>query len=336
MSADGEKRFDAPPSRIAKARREGNLPRASELAGNVAFAAAVLACAAAAGPLGGTARAALAAAARGERPGSATLFIVAWALVPIAAACSAAAGVSLVQSGGLVFLAPAPKFERLQPAEGVKRMFSRESAAQAVRACVVFGLAALSTLPALRGLLAAAATSLAPASVAAIAWSGAQHAVGAVAGIGVLFGIAEFAAARRAWRQKLRMSYAELKREMKENDGDPLARGRRRALHRSFARGSIAQVKEAAFVLVNPTHVAVALAYAPPEIPVPTILVRAADERALRVRELAASHGVPVVENVSLARALFADGSVGAPIPHEYYVAVAEVVAALLKSGVLG
>jgi flagellar biosynthesis protein FlhB len=131
------------------------------------------------------------------------------------------------------------------------------------------------------------------------------------------------------------MNLHELKRELKENDGDPASRARRKALHRSVIRGAISKVKDAAFVVVNPTHVAVALDYRPPDVPVPVVLVRAADEMALRVRDAAAKAGVPVIENVSLARALFAQTQVGQAIPHDYYVAVAEIVAALIRSGAL-
>jgi flagellar biosynthetic protein FlhB len=92
------------------------------------------------------------------------------------------------------------------------------------------------------------------------------------------------------------------------------------------------RIKDASFVVTNPEHVAVALEYRPPTVPVPRVLVRALDEAARRVREIASSYGIPIVENAALARALYRDGRSGRPIPHEHYVAVAEVVAALLRS----
>ena len=128
------------------------------------------------------------------------------------------------------------------------------------------------------------------------------------------------------------MSLEERKREQKEEEGDATARGRRRSLHRALLRGGIVKLKEAAFVVVNPTHVAVALAYAPPRVAVPKVLVRALDDVALRVRALAAHHDIPVVENPVLARALYRDGRSGEPIPHEHYLAVAEVVIALTRA----
>jgi flagellar biosynthesis protein FlhB len=146
---------------------------------------------------------------------------------------------------------------------------------------------------------------------------------------GLAFAIAEYATARRAWLRKLRMSFDERKREAKEQEGDPHTRGRRRALHRSLLRGAPSEVKNASFVVVNPTHVAVALRYVPTEMQAPVALVAAAGEAALHVRKLAAQACVPIVEDAPLARALFWDVVVGSPIPIEHYVAVAEVVAAL-------
>ena len=108
--------------------------------------------------------------------------------------------------------------------------------------------------------------------------------------------------------------------------------------HLKFARvgpRKLRRVADAAFVVTNPTHLAIALAYAPPEEPVPRVLVCAADDLAARVRELARASDVPLVENVALARALFAQARAGETIPHGLYVAVAEVVAALSRAGAL-
>jgi flagellar biosynthetic protein FlhB len=335
VSESSEKTFDAPPSRIAKARREGNLPRAQEFGANLAFIFASLATLAIAAPVGAFARAALVHAATSGSALPLGLAVVALGLVPmLVAALSGLAG-GLIQNGGFVLVAPSLKFERLQPAEGIKRMFSREAATHGARAAIAFALASAAMLPTFHALLGASVVALTASSVASIAWSGAAHVVFAAAAVGMLFAIAEFAVARRAWLRKLRMSLAEFKRELKESDGDPLARSRRKALHRNLVRGRIERVKDAAFVVVNPTHVAVALEYRPPQVPVPAVLVRAADEMALRVRELAAEYRVPVIEDVNLARALYRDATVGEPIACEHYLAVAEVVIALMRSGVL-
>lgn len=336
MSESSEKTFDAPPARIAKARREGNLPRAQEFSANLAFVAAACGVCAIAAPLGALANEALRDATRGTLALGPCAAIAALALAPAALAAASGIAGALLQSGGFVLVAPTIKFDRLHPIEGFKRMASREALTHGARALVAFALASAAMLPALRDLASAGAVALTPQSVAQIAWNGAQRVVWAAAAVGFLFAIAEYALARRGWLRKLRMSLAELKRELKESDGDPLARSRRKALHRNLIRGALARVKDAAFVVVNPTHVAVALEYRPPAVPVPRVVVRAADAMAARVREIAAAHNVPVIENVALARALYADGVVGEPIACDHYVAVAEVVVALMRSGVLG
>jgi flagellar biosynthetic protein FlhB len=336
VSEGNGKTFDAPPSRIAKARREGNLPRAQEFGANLAFVSAALTVLAVATPFGVLAQAALAAAVHGAPPLALSVAVVAIALLPLVVAAASGACGGILQNGGPVLVALSMKFERMQPVEGIKRMFSREAAMHGIRAAAAFLLASAAMVPTLHALLAASAVALAPRSIASIAWSGAARVVFAAAAIGLLFAVAEYAVARRAWLRKLRMSLAELKRELKESDGDPLARSRRRALHRNLIRGALERVRDAAFVVVNPTHLAVALEYRPPEVAVPTVLVRAADEMALRVRELALEYRIPLVENVALARALYREGTIGEPIAREHYIAVAEVVVALMRSGELG
>lgn len=169
--------------------------------------------------------------------------------------------------------------------------------------------------------------------MAQAAWRGALRTAFAACVVGAVFAALDFGVQYARWRNRLRMSFEELKRDRKEHDGDPLARGRRRALHRRIARGSLQRVKDAAFVVTNPTHIAVPLEYRPPEIAVPRVLLCAADEAAARVRELAAAYGIPVVENVPLARLLYAGGEPGAYIPPDAYIAVAEIVAALGMAG---
>jgi flagellar biosynthetic protein FlhB len=329
MSDHSEKPFEATPARIAKAIREGDVARSSELGANLAFACAACALAAIAPSIGAYARAAIAAAAAGRVPAAASLASFALALVPVLAGAIGVMACNVLQSGGLRVAAVTAKFERLDPIEGIKRILSRETLGRTMRAAAAFALAALAMIPAFKGAAMGMLGASSPPAVAAAAWAAIERVVLAACATGFLFALAEYASVRRGWLRKLRMSFEERKREAKEQDGDPFARGRRRTLHRALLRGALRDVKDAAFVVANPTHVAVALAYRPPEIPVPRVTVRAAGALALRVRALAARHGIPIVENVALARALFADSLVGRPIPRAHYVAVAEIVTAL-------
>lgn len=332
MSDAAEKPFEPTPQRIEKARREGDVARSSELGGNVAFALAGAATVAAAPLVSANARAAIATAASGRVPWAAAEATVGYALLPVSAAALAAVAAGIVQAGGLRVTAVALKFERLNPLEGVKRILSRETSAHAVRAAAAFAIAAAAMVPA----IVTAASEMLRASglpaIGAAAWTASERAVLAAVATGLAFAAAEYAAARAAWLRRLRMTFEERKREAREQDGDPMARGRRRALHRALLRGALSDVKDASFVVVNPTHVAVALEYRTPAVPVPRVTVRAAGEFARRVRALARAHSVPVVENAALARALYRDARVGEPIARAHYVAVAEIVAALQRA----
>jgi flagellar biosynthesis protein FlhB len=335
MSDASERPFEPTPQRLSKAKREGDVARSPELGANVAFAAGACAAAAVVPSIGALAREAIADAAAAHDPFPAVGGIVVAALVPVACAAIAGTAVALFQNGGLHFMFPAPKLERLNPVEGFKRALSRDTFGHCARAVLAFTVAAALMAPAIR--VAAVQMSLRQpiVSVAQAAGSAAERVAGVAFAVGTIFAVAEYAAARRVWLRKLRMSFDDRKREMKEEEGDPLERGRRRALHRSLVRGALADVRKASFVVVNPTHVAVALRYDPPAVSVPTVLVRAAGEIAIRVRAVARRYSIPVVEDVALARALFRDGRVGGAIDRTHFVAVAEVVAALARAGLL-
>lgn len=324
-----EKQFEASASRLEKAKREGDVARSQELGGAISFGAGLAGAAFVAAPIASAAATLLSSAARGVAATSAFVEILFLATVPPICSALAACAANAAQSGGVRFAAIAFKPDRLNPAENLKRVFSREAAVTAARASIAVVAAACAIVPAFGAIFSAALHSGNVVSIGAAAWSGALHNCALACVVGAVFAAGDYGVQLARWRKRLRMSHEELKRDQKENDGDPVARGRRRSLHRQIARGSLSKVKDAAFVVVNPTHVAVALEYRPPDVPVPRLLVRAADEAARRVRELAALHSVPIIENVPLARALYAGARSGQFIPHETYVAVAEIVVAL-------
>lgn len=330
-----EKQFEPTQSRIERAKREGDIARSQELGNIVAFGSALAATAAVIVPLGSAVRAALLAAAQGQGDTAPLATAAAFMLVPMAAAAAAAGGANIVQSGGLRFAAVSIKAERLAPNENLKRMFSREAVVTAARATVAFICAGAAIVPAFSGIYSAALHASGLGGVASAAWTGALHTAAVACAAGAVFAGADYGLQLIRWRKRLRMSFEEIKRDQKESDGDPHARGRRRAMHRQISRGSLRRVKDAAFVITNPTHIAIAVEYRPPSVPVPRVLVRAADDAAARVRELSKAYGIPLIENVPLARRLYAIAKPGEFIPQETYVAVAEIVAALSKTGVL-
>lgn len=331
-----EKHFEATQSRIDAAKAVGNLARSQEASAVAAFTGGIVGVLLVLEPLASAARAAIVASAAGAGP-SGALGICGLMLVPMATAASAGMGVSLLQSGGLRFVTVGVKFDKLNPVEGLKRMFSREAVLHAVRASAAFGCAALAIAPSVGQVLGSTlGGSGGIDELANAAWIGGLRVIAVVAGVAGCFAALDYGVTLANWRKKLRMSHEEIKRDQKEHGGDPLTRSRRRAMHRALSREAAVRVRDAAFVVTNPTHIAIALEYRPPEVAVPRVLVRAADQAAARVRELASEYRIPMIENIPLARALYSTSRPGDSIPIETYLAVAEIVAALVRTGVLG
>ncbi|HEX5274438.1 MAG TPA: EscU/YscU/HrcU family type III secretion system export apparatus switch protein [Candidatus Rubrimentiphilum sp.] len=325
-----EKHFEATHSRLEKAKREGDVARSQDLCALFAFAGSAAAVAAVVPSLAGAFRSCLVSAARGEHWLGAARLVMTLVLVPVAAGGLASLGCATLQGGLALNLRP--KFERLSPAENGKRILSRETLLSALRSLAAFACAAFATIPALREVAAGALRGASMADLSRAAWHGSLCAVSAACACAGAFAIGDYFTQSKRRRSRLRMSHDEMRRDRKEQDGDPLARNRRRSLHRMLARGSLRRVKDAAFIVCNPEHIAVALEYRPPAVPVPRVLVRAADETAARVRAIAAERGIPLVRNVALARILY-ETHVEQYIPPECYVAVAEIVAQLRGAG---
>ncbi|MEM8739359.1 MAG: flagellar biosynthesis protein FlhB [Planctomycetota bacterium] len=134
--------------------------------------------------------------------------------------------------------------------------------------------------------------------------------------------------------QDLKMTKEQVKQEMKDMDGDPLVKQRRARVARQLAMQRMAQAVPTADVIVtNPTHFAVALKYDKTSMQAPRVVAKGADFMALRIRQIAAVHGIPLVERKPLARALYADLEVGQEIPQDHYAAVAEILAYVYRLG---
>ena len=330
-----EKRFDPTPARRERARREGNVPRSRELAGIGAFAAALAATALAIPLVTASAANVLHVALVSGQPslgGAAMLLAIAF--VPALAAAMGSVAIAFA-TGGIAVAPVAFSLAKLAPLPGLRRAFGGEAVVGAVRATAAFAAVSAAIVPFVVPLVAVAPSLGSPRAVARAATAAALHAGLAACAVGALFAFADYALARRRWLHGLKMSLDELKRDLREQDGDPQAKQRRRHLHRALSRGGVERVREASFVVVNPTHVAVALRYAPPAVPVPEILVRAVDAVARTVRAEAVRAGIPIVEDVALARWLHRAGEAGRPIPPETFVAVAEAIAALMRAGLL-
>jgi flagellar biosynthetic protein FlhB len=133
---------------------------------------------------------------------------------------------------------------------------------------------------------------------------------------------------RWEYERNLRMTHQEVREELKQQEGDPLIRARVRSLQREMSRRRMmSDVPKADVVVTNPTHIAVALRYAPDEMAAPVVVAKGQRLVAERIKELAREHGIPLVENKPLAQALFKAVHIGGQIPEELFRAVAEVLA---------
>jgi len=133
-----------------------------------------------------------------------------------------------------------------------------------------------------------------------------------------------------SFQRSLRMSTTEVRDEMKEMEGDPRIRGRRRQLHRKLVQTGLRDVKTASVVVTNPTHYAVALKWDDRTMQAPTVIAKGTDETALVMREIAYQESIPVVENPPLARSLYVV-PLGSAISEDHYQAVADILAFIIR-----
>lgn len=241
-------------------------------------------------------------------------------------------GAALAQ-GGLFFATKSlkPKWSRLNPLQGAKRLFGPHALWEGAKMLVKSSLVGLFVWRAIDELMPVLG-GLVPVPVAL--QLGAEAALGLmrdVALAGLVAAAADYAMARRRTGKQVRMSHKEVRDEHKQSEGDPLLRSALRSRQMAAARNRMmAAVPEADVVLVNPTHVAVALRYEPAK-GTPRVVAKGAGVVATRIRELAEDSRVNLVEDVPLARALHASCEVGQEIPAELFHAVAQVLAFVLS-----
>jgi flagellar biosynthesis protein FlhB len=138
----------------------------------------------------------------------------------------------------------------------------------------------------------------------------------------------DIAVQRMRYRKQMKMTKEEAKREYKEEDGDPLMKGRRRKKHRELAKGrAVREVPRADALIVNPTHIAIAIRYRAGEAAAPRVTAKGKGQLAEYMRELARENGIPIVENVALARLLYRRVKIGRAVPADTYKAIAAILA---------
>jgi len=253
-------------------------------------------------------------------------------LVPVLIAAWIAAYLSYFGQVGWLFTMKAlqPKLSKLNPLAGFKRLFGYSGLVKAGIAVLKVGIVSLvAALTVMQYAERIAVVAYLPV-LACLATAGAlllQLAIRILAVLLVL-GIIDYAYQRWKHKQDLRMTKQQVKDELKQTEGDPSVKRRRFRMQQQIAMQRInAAVPRADVVVTNPEHIAVAIRYDAERMNAPTVIAKGADYLAMRIRQLALRHGIPVVERKPLARALYKEVAVGQEIPPDFYSAVAEVLA---------
>lgn len=347
MAEEEQKTLDPTPKKLEDARKRGDVPSAPEMRHAGMFAAMVL-IVSELGAAAITRLAAQAAALWGQADdmtftGSSAQRLAATLLGgmlitvgPLLAVTIGAALLGALLQGRGLFVSGQLKlkWDRLSPMAGAKRLFGRQAWVEFGKTLAKFAFVAIVAgaivWPALHGLdrmTGANASAIGP-FVAGVT----GDMLSAVALLVAALAAGDFLYQRRAWLTRLRMSHQEVRDEHKQNEGDPQIKTRIRAIGMARARRRMmSAVPSASVVITNPTHYAVALRYDHGAMQAPVVVAKGRDRIALRIRELAGEHKVPVVESPPLARALYASVEIDQPIKLEHYAAVAEIISYVLR-----
>jgi flagellar biosynthesis protein FlhB len=228
-----------------------------------------------------------------------------------------------------------PKLSRVSPKEGWSRLFGGKGLAEFVKSIGKLVVAAIILALAMREaqtqLLAGMITQ--PEAFMLVIREIAIQIILAITVMMIVVAAIDLMWSRYHWHQDLRMTRQEVKDEIKQTDGDPIVKARLRSLQRDRARQRmIASVPRATLVIANPTHYAIALRYVREENAAPIVVAKGQDLLALRIREIAEANGIPVFEEVALARSMYGQVSVDSMIPPQFYQAVAELVRVIYQN----
>lgn len=346
----GERTEEPTPRKIHEARQKGQVSKSQDLAGVLDLIGAVtllvLLGGWLVGELGATlaralAEAGAAASSRVESIGpllKVSVGQIVWALTPFMIAMVVVAyAAQVVQFGPLFTLqALSPNLSRLNPVTGLRRLFNAKAAIRTATNLAKLGAVAtigglylwanLGRVAGLSGLsVGAALLSMAVMAAELLAWLLAAL---------LFLGVVDYLITRRQYLRDLRMTKQEVQDERRSMEGDPHIKARRMRMARQIALQRVnAAVPTADVVVTNPTHYSVALRYQAESMAAPKVVAKGADWMALRIRQLAVMHGVPMVERAPLARALYWRVEVGREVPPEFYQAVAEVLAYVYRLG---
>ena len=245
---------------------------------------------------------------------------------------ASAALISAIGAGGWVFSAKpiTPQFKRLNPISGAANLLSKQQLTNVAKMVLMTAILTYVAWNYMSGSIEQVAIlSLQPSALAI-----GQAAQWLISGIALLLlvvflvALVDVPLQSYFFKARLKMSHQEVKQEHKEAEGNPHTKGRQRQRQREIADGaSVTAVPKADFVVMNPTHYAVALRYDENSMNAPQVISKGTDLIAMKIRDLAKQHAVPVLESPMLARALYAHAELDQPIPAALYTAVAQILA---------
>jgi flagellar biosynthetic protein FlhB len=221
-----------------------------------------------------------------------------------------------------------PKFSKVSPGAGFKRIFGKQAAANFAKGLfklVALGAVMVAVLWPERHRLEAF-LHFDPAEILSVTTSLTVQLMGAVVAMLAAVAIADYFFQYRTWYERQKMSLKEMKDEFKQSEGDPHIKGKIRQLRQQrMKKRMMAAVPKASVIITNPTHYSIALSY-DRSMAAPVCVAKGVDNIAFKIREIAKEHDIPIVENVPLARALYATVEIDEEIPVEHYHAVAEII----------
>lgn len=226
------------------------------------------------------------------------------------------------------------KADRISPASGFKRIFSKKSIAEVVKGLFKFSIVLAVTYVVISDNLSTFSGFLHTEPGQAFSYGkmfALKLSLSILGGL-VVVAIGDFAFEKWSYKEKHRMTKQQVKEEHKEKEGSPEVKQKIRQIQRDMAtKRMMADIPGADVVITNPTHISIVIKYDGETMVAPEIVGKGQDHLAMRMREIAKEHGVPIVENVPLARALYKTVKVGEGVPRSLYKAVAEILAFVYK-----
>jgi flagellar biosynthetic protein FlhB len=340
----GEKTEKPTPQRLKKARKDGQIPRTQELGTWLGAAAASVLLPMLVGnaydsaqelfmQVGSVAKHPETEAISRLMGQALTAFLT--TLLPMALAMMLVGTLASAAQGGITVSGKGmkPTLQKFNPVPGFKRMFGTQGLWEAIKALIkTIALAVVIITTSSKAQELVSASGALPLSQITSVFAESAVLMFRVVGItGLVIAIADYLVVRKKMMSKLKMSQYEIKQEYKQSEGDPYVKAQRRSTQLSMSRNRMmSDIKDADVLLVNPTHVAVALKYQADK-GAPRVVAKGAGEVAAKLRAMAEEARVPMVQDIPLARALHASCDLGQEVPAQLFTAVARVLAFVMQ-----